>query len=74
MNIGVAKSVEKWVGGDAKSCMLVFSIVHKLKRKLSLSNNLVKNGVARATLCHTLAMPLMQVKIFIRGFIMLMVL
>ena len=39
----------------------MFSIVHahKLKRKLSLSNNPVKIGVARATLCHTLATPLL---------------
>ena len=38
----------------------MFSNVHTSSKKLKLSlyNNFVKIGVARATLCHTLAMPL----------------
>jgi hypothetical protein len=54
MNIGVAKNILKG-GKTEKMLNFVFRALFTLAQ---ISNNLVKVGVARATLCHTLATPL----------------
>jgi hypothetical protein len=63
VNIGVAEMYRK--GAKLRICLVWYSehYSHKLKRKLS--SNLVKIGVARAILCHTLATPLFAEQSFI---------
>jgi hypothetical protein len=56
INIGVADSVKCIEGGKTEK-VLNFALFTPAQKKV-ISSNLVKVGVARATLCHTLATPL----------------
>jgi hypothetical protein len=56
VNIGVAEVYRK--GEKLKRCLSLYSKHCSYKLNRNLSSSLVKVGVARAILCHTMATPL----------------